>query len=128
MKTIEVVAAVIKNDDGEVLATKRGYGDLIGKWEFPGGKIEPEETKQFALMREIKEEMAADIEVGEQIITVEYDYPSFHLTMHCFLCSLQGDYELLEHDDAKWLNKDSLNLVEWCPADLQVVEKLKAIL
>lgn len=125
MKHIEVVAAVIYKD-GEIFATQRGYGEFEGLWEFPGGKIEPGESCEVALVREIQEELGVDIEVGELICTTEYDYPSFHLTMHCFLCNIaSGEIELREHKSARWLTKDALNDVEWLPADLEVIEKIK---
>ena len=125
MKTIEVVAAIIKRDN-KYFATQRGYGDFEGGWEFPGGKIETGETPQHALIREIKEELDADITVGELIETVEYDYPKFHLTMHCFLCELVSDHVvLLEHEAAKWLSQEELDSVDWLPADLSVINHLK---
>ena len=128
MKTVNVVAAIIKSGD-EVLATQRGYGDLVDKWEFPGGKVEPNETPENALKREIKEEMNADIEVDEYLTTVEYDYPTFHLSMKCYICSLpDGKFELLEHHNAKWLHKDELDSMDWCPADVEVAEKTLAYL
>ena len=125
MKTIEVVAAIIKRDN-KYFATQRGYGDFEGGWEFPGGKIETGETPQHALIREIKEELDADITVGELIETVEYDYPKFHLTMHCFLCELISEHVvLLEHEAAKWLSQEELDSVDWLPADLDVINHLK---
>jgi len=125
MKTIEVVAAIIKRDN-KYFATQRGYGDFEGGWEFPGGKIETGETPQHALTREIKEELDADITVGELIETVEYDYPKFHLTMHCFLCELISEHVvLLEHEAAKWLSQEELDSVDWLPADLDVINHLK---
>lgn len=128
MKTIRVVAAVIKrqnNGKDEIFATQRGYGEFEGGWEFPGGKIESGETPQEALVREIKEELDADISVGDLIGTVEYDYPNFHLSMDCFWCKLQSDHvELNEHEDAKWLSKEELDSVEWLPADVTLVEKI----
>jgi 8-oxo-dGTP diphosphatase len=125
MKTINVVAAIIKRDD-LIFATKRGSGEFKGGWEFPGGKIESGETPQEALVREIKEELDTQILVNKLVDIVEYDYPSFHLTMHCFLCEIvSGDLILKEHDDAKWLSRDELNTVEWLPADLGLIEKLK---
>ena len=125
MKHIEVVAAVIYKD-GEIFATQRGYGEFEGMWEFPGGKIEPGESCEVALVREFQEELGVDVEVGELICTTEYDYPSFHLTMHCFLCSVApGKIELREHISARWLTKDTLNDVNWLPADLEVIEKIK---
>ena len=122
MKTIEVVAAIIKRDN-KYFATQRGYGDFEGGWEFPGGKIETGETPQHALIREIKEELDADITVGELIETVEYDYPTFHLTMHCFLCELTSEHVvLLEHEAAKWLSIENLDSVSWLPADVRIVK------
>ena len=124
MKTIEVVAAIIKRDN-KYFATQRGYGIFAGGWEFPGGKMEPGETPQQALVREIKEELDADISVGELVDTVEYDYPDFHLTMHCFLCELtSGHVVLLEHEAARWLSPDELDSVDWLPADLDLINKL----
>lgn len=123
MKNIEVVAAVIEHDN-KILATQRGYGDLKGMWEFPGGKIESNETKENALKREIKEELNADINIESYLTTVEYDYPNFHLKMHCFLCSLiNNKFELIEHTDAKWLDTTSLESVTWLPADLDVIQR-----
>ena len=128
MKSIEVVAAIIKKDN-KIFATQRGYGDFKDGWEFPGGKIEPGETPQQALVREIKEELDADISVGQLIETVEYDYPTFHLTMHCFICQLLSDnLVLLEHEAAKWLDRSELDSVDWLPADEDVVAKLKELL
>ena len=125
MKTIEVVAAVIRNEDN-IFATQRGYGDQKGGWEFPGGKMEPGETPQEALIREIKEELDTEIEVGDLIDTVDYDYPKFHLTMHCFLCSLLSESLVLkEHENALWLSLDELGSVTWLPADEAVVRSLQ---
>lgn len=125
MKTIEVVAAIIKNDD-KIFTTQRGYGDFKGFWEFPGGKIEAGETPQQALIREIKEELDIDIKVGELVTTVEYDYPQFHLTMYCFICTIvAGDMVLKEHENSKWLTKDTLNSVDWLPADVELLEIIK---
>lgn len=125
MKTIRVVAAVIK-ENNRIFATARGYGDYKGMWEFPGGKIEPGETPQEALLREIREELTAEIEVGELIHTVEYDYPSFHLSMDCFWCTIRkGELTLLEAETGKWLMKDELYSVDWLPADLQLIEEIK---
>jgi len=124
MKTIEVVAAVITRDD-KVFATQRGYGEWRGWWEFPGGKIESGECPQEALVREIREELDAEIEVGELLETVEWDYPDFHLTMHCFACTLLSDsLHLNEHEAAAWLTLDTLNSVKWLPADEDLVRKL----
>ncbi|MBR5087262.1 MAG: (deoxy)nucleoside triphosphate pyrophosphohydrolase [Muribaculaceae bacterium] len=131
MKRIEVVAALIVDDRGRVLATKRGYGEMKGGWEFPGGKIEPGETAPMALKREIAEELALTIEVGEKLCIVEWDYTDFHMTMHCFWCRvLKGRLSLIEHEAARWLAKDELWSVDWLPADQQVVkniERIKAI-
>lgn len=125
MKTIKVVAAIIQKD-GKTFATQRGYGEFQGGWEFPGGKIEEGETPEQALVREIKEELDTEIEVGELLERVEYDYPSFHLSMDCFLCTIKsGELVLKEHEDAKWLEKEQLDSVEWLPADEGVVQKLK---
>ncbi len=125
MKIIEVVAAIIL-DDEKVLSTQRGYGEFKGGWEFPGGKIETNETPENALLREIKEELDAEIQIGDLFHTVEYDYPNFHLTMHCFLCKLiSRDINLIEHEAVKWLRKNELDSVKWLPADIEVVEKLK---
>ena len=125
MKQIEVVAAIIHDDKGRIFATQRGYGDYKDGWEFPGGKIEAGETPEQALVREIREELSAEISVDEFLCTVEYDYPKFHLTMHCYLCSLIGEaLHLNEHEAAKWLTKDELDSVKWLPADVKVVETL----
>ena len=131
MKTIRVVAAIIKavNNNGEpiVFATQRGYGDLKGGWEFPGGKIEKGETPQKALKREIMEELETEITVGELIDTIEYDYPTFHLSMDCFWAEIvSGDLVLTEHAAAKWLTKEELDSVEWLPADITLIDKIKA--
>ena len=125
MKVIRVVAAIII-DQGKVFATQRGYGEFKDGWEFPGGKIEPNETPQEALVREIKEELDTVVEVGKLLDTVEYDYPNFHLSMDCFICTIQsGDLVLKEHEAAKWLTKETMNSVDWLPADLGLVEKIK---
>lgn len=125
MKTIEVVAAIIYKD-GAYFATQRGYGEFEGMWEFPGGKIEPGESRESALKREIQEELCVNISVEEFICTTDYDYPSFHLTMHCYLCSIEsGEIELREHKSARWLIVDMLDSVEWLPADKEVVDKLR---
>ena len=124
MKQIEVVAAIIRNE-GKIFATQRGYGEWKDWWEFPGGKIEPGEMPEEALKREIREELSTEINVEEFFYTVEYDYPKFHLTMHCFLCSLLSEaLHLNEHESAKWLRKNELNSVKWLPADKLVIEKL----
>lgn len=130
MKTVRVVAAVIKatNETGEpiIFATQRGYGDFKGGWEFPGGKIEEGETPQEALKREIMEELDTEITVGELIDTIEYDYPTFHLSMDCFWCEVaSGNLVLKEHEAAKWLSKDQLDSVEWLPADVTIIELIK---
>ena len=123
MKHIEVVAAIIRKG-GNILATQRGYGDFKDWWEFPGGKMETGETPEEALKREIQEELSTEISVDEFLCTVEYDYPAFHLKMHCYLCSLLTEaLHLNEHEAAKWLRKDELNSVRWLPADLEVVAK-----
>ena len=128
LKQIEVVAAIIKQDN-TIFATQRGYGEFKGGWEFPGGKIESGETPERALEREIKEELNANIQVGDFLHTVEYDYTSFHLTMLCFICSLLSDEIYLnEHQAARWLDKDSIDSVEWLPADVEVAEKVKMLL
>ena len=124
MKTIEVVAGVIQNGE-KIFATQRGYGDFQGGWEFPGGKMEPGETREQALARELKEELAVNVSVGSFICTVDYDYPQFHLTMHTFYCTIEsGNLTLLEHEAAKWLNRSVLHTVNWLPADAEVVKKL----
>lgn len=130
MKTIRVVAAVIKamdeNNKSIIFVTQRGYGDLKGGWEFPGGKIEEGETPQAALKREIMEELDTQIDVGELIDTIEYDYPTFHLSMDCFWCEIiKGDLVLKEHEAAKWLDIDNIDSVEWLPADITLIEKIK---
>ena len=131
MKTVRVVAAIIKaaNENGEtiIFATQRGYGDLKGGWEFPGGKIETGKTPQEALKREIMEELETEITVGELIDTIEYDYPTFHLSMDCFWAEIvSGDLVLTEHAAAKWLTKEELDSVEWLPADVKLIDKIMA--
>lgn len=130
MKTVKVVAAVItaSNENGEkmIFATQRGYGEFKDGWEFPGGKVEPGETPQAALKREIMEELETEIEVGNLIETIEYDYPTFHLSMDCFWAEIvKGDLVLREHEAAKWLTKEQLESVDWLPADLGLVEKVR---
>ena len=125
MKQIEVVAAIIRKGD-KIFATQRGYGEWQDWWEFPGGKMEVGETPEEALKREIREELSAEISVGELLTTVEYDYPKFHLTMHCYLCSLLTEaLHLNEHEAARWLTKEELDSVKWLPADEIVIDKMK---
>ena len=133
MKTVKVVAAIIKavNENGEtiIFATQRGYGDFKGGWEFPGGKIESGETPQEALKREIIEELDTEVSVGELMDTVEYDYPQFHLSMDCFWCQIvRGNLVLKEHEAARWLTKDTLESVDWLPADIELIEKIRNLL
>jgi len=129
MKQIEVVAAIIHDDEGRIFATQRGYGDWKDWWEFPGGKMEAGETPEEALVREIREELSAEICVGELLTTVEYDYPTWHLTMHCYLCTLVGEaLHLNEHEAARWLAKDELGSVKWLPADVQLVNDLEKVM
>ena len=125
MKTIRVAAAVIRKGN-RIFATQRGYGEFKDGWEFPGGKIEPGETPQEALVREIREELETEIRVGDLIDTIEYDYPAFHLSMDCFWCEIvEGSLELKEHEAAKWLDRESLYTVDWLPADVGLVEKIR---
>lgn len=125
MKEIKVVAAIIQKEN-KILATKRGYGEFINMWEFPGGKIEPGETKEQALVREIKEELNIEINVDKFAIDIEYQYPNFYLFMSCFMCSIkEGSIELLEHNDGKWITKEELNTLNWLPADIGAVNYLK---
>ena len=131
MKTVKVVAAVIKatNEKGEpiIFATQRGYGDFKGGWEFPGGKVEAGETLQEALKREIMEELETEIKVGEYIDTIEYDYPTFHLSMDCFWCEVvEGHLVLKEHEAAKWVNKENIRSVDWLPADVTLIDKVES--
>ena len=127
MKQIEVVAAIIRKED-KIFATQRGYGEFKDWWEFPGGKMEAGETPEEALKREIREELSTGISVDKYLCTVNYDYPKFHLTMHCYLCSLLTEsLHLNEHEAARWLSLDNLDRVNWLPADLLVIEKLKEI-
>ena len=125
MKTVEVVAAVIRHDN-KIFATQRGYGEFKDGWEFPGGKIEAGETPQQALKREISEELDTVINVGDLIMTIDYDYPKFHLKMHCFRCSVvSGNLVLKEHEAAKWLTVDELDSVGWLPADLELISRIR---
>lgn len=125
MKEIKVVAAIIQKEN-KILATKRGYGEFINMWEFPGGKIEPGETKEEALIREIKEELNIEINVDKFAVDIEYQYPNFYLFMSCFMCSIkEGSIELLEHNDGKWITKEELNTLNWLPADIDAVNYLK---
>lgn len=125
MKTVKVVAAMITYNN-RIFATQRGYGESKDGWEFPGGKIEPGETPQQALAREIKEELDTEIEVGDYLETVEYDYPTFHLSMDCFFCTIKsGELVLKEHEAAKWLTADTLDSVDWLPADRGLIETIK---
>lgn len=125
MKEIKVVAAIIQKEN-KILATKRGYGEFINMWEFPGGKIESGETKEEALIREIKEELNIEISVDKFAIDIEYQYPNFYLFMSCFMCSIkEGSIELLEHNDGKWITKEELNTLNWLPADIDAVNYLK---
>ena len=124
MKKIEVVAAIIQRE-GAYFATQRGYGEFEGMWEFPGGKIEPGESRDIALKREIQEELGVDIAIENLLCTTEYDYSSFHLTMHCYLCSIaSGEIELREHKSARWLRPEELGIVEWLLADKDVISQL----
>lgn len=125
MKTVKVVAAIIINNN-RVFATQRGYGEFKDGWEFPGGKIEPGETPQEALVREIKEELDTEIEVKDYLETVEYDYPEFHLSMDCFFCVIKsGELVLKEHEAAKWLTAETLDSVDWLPADKGLIEEIR---
>lgn len=126
MKKIEVVAAIIRDDEGRVFATQRGYGEWQDFWEFPGGKMEPGESPEEALMREIWEELETRIEVEQLVTTVEYDYPRFHLTMHCFWCHVEsGSLTLKEHEAARWLSRENLDTVNWLPADKIVIKRIQ---
>ena len=128
LKTVKVVAAIIKQGD-HILATQRGYGEQKDGWEFPGGKVEDNESPEAAIVREIKEELNADIEVTGFLTTVEHDYPTFHLSMDCFWAKLKEGTEmtLLEHEAAKWLTLDNLDSVDWLPADVKVVERISEV-
>lgn len=132
-KDIEVVAAVIVKDES-ILATQRGYGEFKGKWEFPGGKIQDNETKEEALIREIKEELNADINVEKYLTTVEYDYPNFHLIMYTYICSLNNNVEFvyhnsgeLEHENMVWLDEEDLDLLDWLPADIEIINAYRKV-
>lgn len=128
MKTVRVVAAIIIHEN-KIFATQRGYGEFKDGWEFPGGKIEPGETPQEALVREIKEELDIEIEVKDFLETVEYDYPEFHLSMDCFFCTIRsGELVLKEHEAAKWLTAETLESVEWLPADKGLIEGIREYL
>ena len=134
MKQISVSAAVILRTNPqtlkhEILATQRGYGDFKGGWEFPGGKLEPAETPEECIVREIQEELATEVKAEKTLAVVEYDYPSFHLTMHCILCSVvSGNLELLEHEDAKWLTRETLYSVDWLAADKLILKNIEEVL
>ena len=129
MNQIEVVAAIIHDADNRIFATQRGYGEWEGWWEFPGGKMEAGESREEALQREILEELETRIAIERPVMTVEYDYPKFHLTMHCFWCRVEnGSLTLKEHEAARWLGRNELDSVQWLPADLGVVEKLKKMM
>lgn len=128
MKTIRVAAAVIRKNN-RIFATQRGYGEFKDGWEFPGGKIEPGETPRQALAREIREELDTEINVGELIETIEYDYPTFHLSMDCFWCTVvEGSLELKEHEAARWLDRENLYSVDWLPADTGLIAKIEKLL
>lgn len=128
MKTISVVAAVIMKE-GKVFATQRGYGEFKDGWEFPGGKVEAGESPEEALRREIREELEVDVNVGDLIDTIEYDYPAFHLSMKCYACTIAGGSpHLLEHEAARWLSADQLDSVAWLPADITLIPKIEGLL
>ena len=134
MKHISVSAAIIvrtnpQTHKKELFATQRGYGDFKGGWEFPGGKLEPGETPEECIVREIREELATEVKAEKTLAVVEYDYPSFHLTMHCILCSVvSGGLKLLEHEDAKWLTRETLYSVDWLPADKLILKNIEEVL
>ncbi|MBR0036414.1 MAG: (deoxy)nucleoside triphosphate pyrophosphohydrolase [Bacteroidales bacterium] len=129
MKQIEVVAAIIHDDEGRIFATQRGYGDWKDYWEFPGGKMEVGESAEEALKREIWEELESKIEIEQLISTIEWDYPKFHLTLHCYWCHVEsGSLTLKEHEAARWLSKNELNSVEWLPADWKIIDIIKGML
>ena len=128
MKKIEVVAAILRKDD-RIFATEKGYGEFKGYWEFPGGKVEIGESLEEALKREIREELQVEIQIEEKCTVLDYDYPKFHLTMHCYFCSVvSGEIKLVEATDGKWLKEDELNTVNWLPADISLIEELKKCL
>lgn len=128
MKTIKVVAAVIKRNN-KIFVTQRGYGEFKDGWEFPGGKVEKGETKEEALIREIKEELDTVIKVDSYLDTIEYDYPDFHLSMDCFICSVvEGNLVLKEHEDSKWIKKEEIDTLNWLPADLVILDKVKEMM
>jgi len=128
MKTVRVAAAIILHEN-KIFATQRGYGEFKDGWEFPGGKLEPGETPQQALVREIREELDTEIEVGKLVDTVEYDYPAFHLSMDCFLCKIKsGKLVLKEHEAARWLTRETINSVDWLPADKGLIERIAPLL
>ena len=128
MKTIKVVAAVIKRNN-KIFVTQRGYGEFKDWWEFPGGKVEKGETKEEALIREIKEELDTVIKVDSYLDTIEYDYPDFHLSMDCFVCSIvEGHLVLKEHEDSKWIKKEEIDTLNWLPADLVIIDKVKEMM
>lgn len=128
MKTIKVVAAVIKRNN-KIFVTQRGYGEFKDGWEFPGGKVEKGETKEEALIREIKEELDTVIKVDSYLDTIEYDYPDFHLSMDCFICSVvEGHLVLKEHEDSKWIKKEEIDTLNWLPADLVIIDKVKEMM
>jgi 8-oxo-dGTP diphosphatase len=132
LKTVRVVAAVICDsieNKTKIFATARGYGEFKGGWEFPGGKIEAGESPESALAREIREELATEISVGDYIDTIEYDYPAFHLSMRCYECSVvSGKLELLEHENARWLTRETLRSVKWLPADIMILDQVEELL
>lgn len=128
MKNIEVVAAILRKDN-TIFATEKGYGEFKGYWEFPGGKVEPGESLEEALRREIREELQVEIHMEEKFSELDYDYPHFHLTMHCYFCSvLSGEIKLVEATEGKWLRKEELDSVRWLPADISLIEELKKCL
>ena len=128
MKKIEVVAAIFRKENS-IFATEKGYGEFKGYWEFPGGKVEPGESLEEALRREIREELQVEIHIEEKFTELDYDYPKFHLTMHCYFCSvLSGEIELVEATDGRWLTKEELNTVNWLSADISLIEELKKCL